>query len=309
MAECFYCGSNENMTRAHLFQQRIRDALENESPEITMAHSSVKGHGPGLDLDLIYKGDIRTRNVKILCQDCNGRWMEPIERTVAPVLETVMRGGGLPPTLDLFRLAHWAVIVNALATQTSGRFDVPIEHRRAIRYTRTGQPRDFGTHFVWTLDTHPSVTFDFMRFEVESDEQSRESPVTWYSALHAGPIVIITAEFRLNTMIARELHQHGVESYLGTVQSNLLCIPDAIRLGTAKPDGLVTPSHHGVQELYRSAVLPDAEYVTSSGGVEMVSIEDLNWRRTNSAFDYGRTLVDKRADLDLSYLDRVFPST
>ncbi|WP_141215365.1 MULTISPECIES: hypothetical protein [unclassified Rhodococcus (in: high G+C Gram-positive bacteria)] len=303
MAECFYCGSDKKMTRAHLFQQFIRDALQNESQDITMAHSGIQGQG--LDLDVIYRGDIRAKHVKILCQDCNGKWMEPIEQAAAPVLASIMRDRGLPPRSDLFQVAHWAVIVNALATQTTGRFDIPVEHRRAIRYSRTGQPKNFGTHFVWTLDNHPSVTFDSMRFVVGADAEGDEQSVTWFSALHAGPLVMITSEFTLNTMIARELHLSGIESYLGTVESNLLCVPDAIRRGTASPEGLVTPSHHAVQELYRKVVGPNADYNTSSAGNEMVSIDRLQCNPTYG-FDYGDTLVDVRASLDLSYLDRVF---
>lgn len=303
MAECFYCGSDKRLTRAHLFQQFIRDELQNESQDITMAHSGVDGQG--LDLDRIYRGDIRSRDVKTLCQDCNGKWMEPIERAAAPALASIMRSGGFPPRSELFRVAHWAVIVNALATQTTGRFDVPVDHRRAIRYSRTGQPKNFGTHFVWTLDTYPSVTFDSMRFVVGADTEGDEQSVTWFSALHAGPIVMITSEFTLNTMIARELHLSGIESYLGTVESHLLCIPDAIRKGTASPEGLVTPSHRKVQELYRKVAGPNANYITSSAGNEMVSIDGLQWNPTYG-FDYGDTLVDMRSELDLNYLDGVF---
>ncbi|MBY4383747.1 hypothetical protein HQO24_24455 [Rhodococcus fascians] len=149
------------------------------------------------------------------------------------------------------------------------------------------------------------MTFDSMRFVVGADAEGDEQSVTWFSALHAGPLVMITSEFTLNTMIARELHLSGIESYLGTVESNLLCVPDAIRRGTASPEGLVTPSHHAVQELYRKVVGPNADYITSSAGNEMVSIDRLQCNPTYG-FDYGDTLVDVRASLDLSYLDRVF---
>jgi hypothetical protein len=240
--------------------------------------------------------------VKILCHQCNSRWMEPIEQAAAPIFESILRGQGLPRPRDLFRLAHWSTVVGALATQTAGHFDVPVEHRRMIRFTTTGQPRDFGTHFIWTLDTYPGAQFDFMRFEIGPDPEGRG--VSWYCALHAGPVVMISAEFTLNTMIARELHHSGIQSYLGTVSSNLLCIPDAIRLGRESSAGLVSPSHHAVQEAYRKVAGQDVQYIDTRGG-SLLSIDKRRWRYPD-AFDYGETLVDMRSEIDLSYLDGVF---
>ena len=227
MAECFFCGTDAKLTRAHLFHQDIRAALPNESTEVTLAASSIAG---GLVQDLIYTGDVREMNVKKLCGPCNRLWMEPIERAVGPIIKALMGGHGAPPPKDLFRLAHWATIVGALATQTGPRFDVPVEHRRQIRFTRTGQPRDFGTHLILTLDTYPGTQFDFMRFETEPG--STDGGVSWFSALHAGPVVIISAEFRVNTMIARELHYSGFESYLGVEQPRLHSPRDPQRAST-----------------------------------------------------------------------------
>ncbi|MFF7941505.1 hypothetical protein ACFZC5_17470 [Nocardia gamkensis] len=303
MAECFYCGTDEKLTRAHLFHQRIREVLPNESMGVTLASSSVRSGG--VERDLLRPGDVREMNIKILCGHCNSRWMEPIEEAAAPVLESIMRGKGFPPVRDLFRLAHWSIVVGALATQTGTRFDVPVEHRRKIRFTATGQPQDFGTHFIWTLNTYPGVQFDYMRFETGPGAEQRG--VSWYSALHAGPLVMISAELALNTMIARELHHSGIESYLGTVSSNLVCIPDAIRTGRWQSSaGLVSPSHHTVQETYRKVAGPDVEYVATHAS-SLVSMDE--WReRPPATFDYGDTLVDMRSEIDLSYLDGVFES-
>lgn len=300
MAECFYCGSDERLTRAHLFQQRIREAIPNESLEITIARSSFSAGG--IERDLLFPGDIRKTHVKNLCIQCNSRWMEPIEQAAGPILETIMQDGGFPETRDLFRLAHWSTVVGALATQTSSQFDVPVEHRRAIRFTRTGQPRDFGTHFIWTSDTYPDAKFDFMRFEIGQDAE--EPAVSWFSALHAGPLVMISAEFTVNTMIARELHDSGIQSYLSTVSSNLLHVPDAIRTGQGKPaGGLVHPSHNAVQEIYRNIAGPDLKYVDTHGG-RLVSMDERIWIHPEG-FDYNGALQDMKAQLDLSYLDDV----
>lgn len=300
MAECFYCGTDAKLTRAHLFHQRIREALQNDSTEVTLGLSSVRAGG--LARDLLYRGDVREIHVRALCDPCNSRWMEPIERAAGPILESIMQGRGLPQPRELFRLAHWYTVVGALATQTSRRFDVPVEHRRMIRFTTTGQPRDFGTHFIWTLDTYPGAQFDFMRFETGSGTE--EHGVSWYCALHAGPVVMISAEFVVNTMIARELHHSGVESYLGTVSSNLLWIPNAIRTGRRDSAGLVTPTHHAVQETYRNVAGRDVKYVETQGS-SLVSMDEA--RETYPrGFDYGDGLIDIRSELDLSYLDGVF---
>ncbi|WP_458689027.1 hypothetical protein [Nocardia tengchongensis] len=258
-----------------------------------------------MERDLLVPGDVREMNVKILCIQCNSRWMEPIEKAAAPVLESIMRGEGVPPARDLFRLAHWSIVVGALATQTGARFDVPVEHRRKIRFTATGQPQYFGTHFIWTSDIYPGVQFDFMRFEAGPEVEEHE--VSWYCALHAGPLVMISAESMVNTMIARELHHSGIESYLGTVSSNLVCIPNVIRTGRwGTSDGLVSASHHTVQETYRKVAGPHVEYVDTHGS-SLASVGERKWRHPEK-FDYRDTLVDMRAELDLSYLDGIFES-
>lgn len=303
MAECFYCGADEKLTRAHLFQQRIREAIPNESLEMTISRTSVKSGG--IERNLLFPGDVRETHVKNLCIQCNSRWMEPIEQAAGPILESTMQGGGLLQSRDLFRLAHWSTIVGALATQTSGHFDVPVEHRRAIRFTRTGQPQDFGTHVIWTLDTYPGVKFDFMRFVIGQD--TKEPAVSWYSALHVGPVVMISGEFAVSAMIAQELHQSGIQSYLSTVASNFLYVPDAIRTGQWKSaGGLVHPSHDALQETYRKVAGPDAKYVDTHGG-PLVSIDKMKWRHPE-VFDYKNALADVSSSLDLSYLDGVFES-
>lgn len=299
MAECFYCGTDTKLTRAHLFHRDIRAALPNESTEVTLAASSIRAGG--LIRDHIYTGDVREMYVKILCDPCNRLWMEPIEKAASPIIKSIMDTRRVPPTKDLFRLAHWATIVGALATQTGPSFDVPVDHRRQIRFTRTGQPREFGTHFIWTLDTYPGTQFDFMRFEVDSS--ANEAGVSWFSALHAGPVVMISAEFVVNAGIARELHHSGIESYLGTVSSNLLCIPDAVRSGRSVVPGLMSPSHFAVQELYRKLAGPNVSYVDTHGS-SLVSTDTKTWTHPE-AFDYDGTLVDMRSQVDLSYLDGV----
>lgn len=300
MAECFYCGTNAKLTRAHLLHQTIREALANESTNVTLGSSSARSRG--LDRDLLYSGDAREIQVKNLCEQCNSRWMEPIEQAAAPIIEGIMDGRGMPPPKDLFRLAHWSTIVGALATQTGSRFDVPVEHRRMIRFTRTGQPVDFGTHFIWTLDSYPGVQFDFMRLEFAP---ASEGPAaSWYSAFHAGPLVMISAEFTVNTMIARELHHSGFQSYLGTVSSNLLWVPGGFRTRARPPAGLICPSHRAVQETYRKVAGPDATYIKTQGS-SLVSIEEKKYTYTQP-FDYQDGLVDMRSELDLRYLDGVF---
>lgn len=300
MAECFYCGTDAKLTRAHLLHQRIREALRNESTKVTLGSSSIRSRG--VNRDHLYTGDVREIRVKNLCEQCNSRWMEPIEQAAVPIIEAIMQGRGMPPLKDLFRLAHWSTVVGALVTQTGSRFDVPVEHRRMIRFTRTGQPRDFGTHFIWTWDSYPGVQFDFMRLEFAPGAEERGA--SWYSAFHAGPIVMISAEFTVNTMIARELRHSEWQSYLGTVSSNLLWVPGGFRTGGRRPAGLMSPTHHAVQETYRKIAGPDAKYIDTKGG-SLVSLDERKWAYPEP-FDYEGDLVDMRSEIDLSYLDGVF---
>ncbi|BBX83717.1 hypothetical protein MAUB_15900 [Mycolicibacterium aubagnense] len=92
MAECFYCGTDAKLTRAHLLHQRIREALRNESTKVTLGSSSVRSRG--LNRDHLYTGDVREIHVKNLCERCNSRWMEPIEQAAAPIIEAIMQGRG-----------------------------------------------------------------------------------------------------------------------------------------------------------------------------------------------------------------------
>jgi len=120
VAECFYCGTDTKLTRAHLFHQDIRAALPNESTEVTLAASSIRAGG--LIRDHIYTGDVREMYVKILCDPCNRLWMEPIEKAASPIIESIMDTRRVPPTKDLFRLAHWATIVGALRNADRPQF-------------------------------------------------------------------------------------------------------------------------------------------------------------------------------------------
>lgn len=117
---------------------------------------------------------------------------------------------------------------------------------------------------------------------------------------------MIPAEFTVNTMIARELHHSGIQSYLSTASSHLLCIPDAIRTGRQPSAGLVTPSHRAVQEMYRNVAGHDVKYVNTQVG-PLVSLDERRWSHPEG-FDNGDTLVDMRFHLDLSYVDGVFES-
>ncbi|WP_459385247.1 hypothetical protein [Arthrobacter humicola] len=293
--ECFFCGANEKLTKAHLFQQSFRDAVNVDSDEVSLAASSVEELG--VYRDLLYSGDIRQANATSLCSGCNNGWMNDIEQAAGPVFTSIMNGDGFPPPAGLFKLAHWSVVVGALASELIPRLDIPVEHRRAIRFTRTGQPTEFSTHFVWTLDYLPSFEIDIVRFAGESD---LEEPIRWCFVLHVGWLVIIVASPRFGAKVSRVLHGGGIHSVMGTISSNIVYLPQEARGASS---GVLTPSHETVRELH-SKLFASAKYLETKGR-PVLDLNSAIGRTINDlAFDYGDTLIDMRDKLDLSYLTR-----
>lgn len=296
MAECFFCGTDETLTRAHLFQQSFRDAISMASGEVSLSASSSKEQGAYRDV--LYRGDIRQSNAASLCSNCNNGWMNDIEQAAGPVFTSIMNGEGFPPPPDLFKLAHWSVVVGALASELIPRLEIPVEHRRAIRFTRTGQPTEFSTHFVWTLDYFPSFEIDIVRFEPESDV---EEPARWCFVLHVGWLVIISASPGFGPRVSRVLHGGGIHSVLGTISSNIVYLPKEARGATT---GVLTPSHERMRELHSELFAPATEYLETKGR-PVLDLHSAVGRTVNDlTFDYGDTLIDMRDNLDLSYLAR-----
>lgn len=300
MSECFFCGRDEPLTRAHLFQKRIRDSMTVAAGPVGLAASSVTTLG--IYRDLVFEGDIRQSNVTSLCGDCNNNWMNSIEVAAAPVFESIMQNKGFPPVPDLFKLAHWASIVGALSSELFSELDIPRVRRREIRYTRTGQAKDQSTYFIWTADYLESVQADLYR-AVVGDPNGIES-VSWFSVLHAGPLVIISASRHFAPRVARLLEEGGIESVIGAISSNVVYAARGLEHAALGVTDL--PTHAEVQAVERLVAGAELKFVKTSGSDVADLSAGLNVVTQNLNFDFGDRLTDVRDQLDLEYLREVF---
>lgn len=293
VAECFYCGMNASLTRAHLFQQTFRDAISASSGEVALASSSSQALG--MSSDIVYPGDARQSNVTSLCARCNNGWMNDIEVAAGPAFQAIMRGAGFPRPEALFKLAHWAIVVGALSSELFPRLEIPVEHRRQIRNTTTGQPTDFSTHFVWTHDHLPNLEISLLRAETKSPNPA----VGWCFMLQAGPLVIYSASPLLGPRVSRVLHDNRVEGVLGAISSNVAYVPWRKR---EKPEELHVPTHALARSLHGEMV-GATDFVETRGKRRLVDFgSGLVHKELSFAFDYGDRLMDMRDQLDLSYL-------
>ena len=300
MALCFFCGADESLTRAHLFQSRFRDSIKEVKIPVSLAASSSKA--PGEYRDVVYDGDIRKSHVTSLCKDCNNNWMNSIEVAAAPVFESIMGNKGFPVISDLFKLAHWASLVGALSSELFPYLEIPVEHRRAIRDAKTGQAKGHSTYFIWTADYIESIQMDLYRGVVRDD--NGVDSVSWFSVLHSGPLVVITVSELLGPRTARVLSEHEIESVLGAFSSNILYVSRGLE--EAARGGKGRPIHEDVVKAVRLVAGADLKFVKTRGseladlsrGVEIV--------KADLTFDFGDSLRDVSDSLDLRYLREVF---
>ncbi|MFC6022913.1 hypothetical protein ACFP2T_43030 [Plantactinospora solaniradicis] len=287
MAECFYCGQDEKLTRAHLFQQRFRD-LMGTGDEITRLGSSSHASS-GIDRAIEHEGDIRNSVVTALCGDCNNNWMQGIEVAAAPAFATIVRDHGLPQPQELLRLAHWATVVAALASQLHVRIEIPVAMRREIRRA-PGQPDFYATYFVWTSEHLDSVTTSF--FRVAAKNPDSDLPVGWYHFLHVGPMVAISCTPQLYGRVARVLRDAGVDAVLGCLGDTVLYVPR--EFGAAMQE-LRFPSHDVVQELGWSMLGSGRSYTVAKNQLKLLDLSGgLVFADTDLSFDFEGMLFDFR---------------
>lgn len=304
MAKCFYCGTDAKLTRAHLFQQDFRRAVPREQDDpgrVSMVAASATERG--VYRDQTYPGDVRNVNVTSLCESCNSGWMNDIETAAAPAFTKIMNKPAFPEPASLFKLAHWAVVVAALSSETIPQLEIPVEHRRAIRYSRTGQARHFVTHLVFTLDFFPSFEFDLARFAVPGDETGSAE---WCFMLHAGNLVIITASRALGPNVSRVLHENGFESVIGAMSSNIAYVP---RVDVSRQEGQYrSPTHAAIDDIKAELLNIPAGYVQTATGARVADFPDgfVDGDDVDLNFDYTGLLIDMRAKLDLGYLAQSF---
>ena len=298
MAICFYCKEDRTLTRAHLFQKRFREAVEIDSNGVTMSASGIGQ--PGAYIDRAFPGDIRDMNVTALCPDCNGKWMNSIEKAAAPVFASIMRLEGFPPPTGLFRLAHWSTVVAGLSSELFPKISFPDDHAHAIRYTATGQPDEFTTHFIWTKNYLPSISIDLFRFESRSNQPKA---IDWSFVLHAGPLVLISSGPSMGPRVSRVLDAQGINCLIGVISSNLVYLPTEFEDAAEK--GIGRPTHAEIETVYSEIFNPGVAFIETKGR----PVFDVNGRPSPNlehSFDYQGKLSDRRHEVDLSYLDMAF---
>lgn len=301
MAECFFCGNDETLTKAHLFQKGFREMFEKHEGKVSLASSSIST--PGVSRDVVFKGDVGQTNVVSLCGDCNNNWMNQIEQAAAPAFKSIMQNKGFPKPADLFKLAHWAVVLSALSSEVTSHIEVPVSHRRTIRFTRTGQPENYSTHFIWTNDYFQSLESSFIRSVYE--ESSDDDAVQWFHVLYAGPLVAISATPDFGPRIARVLEENGINSVLGTFSSNLVYTPRGLREVALTGKGM--PTHEKIRQILPTVLNADIGYIRTTGSEVLDLSGGINFNKVDLSFDFTDLLQDKKDELDLTYLDGLFP--
>lgn len=301
MAECFFCGRAEKLTRAHLFQERFRQAIALGEGLVTLGSSSHRTMG--VNRDLLFEGDVRQMNVTSLCSGCNNVWMNSIEVAAAPVFESIMRGEGFPPRHDLMKLAHWATVVAALSSELHPEIALPEMRRREIRFTRTGQPTFYSTFFIWAADVLQSLQTSL--FRVTPEDATDEASIGWFHLLHAGPLAAISASPNLFGRIARVLEEQEIRTVLGALSSNIIYVPRGFE--EAARTGVGAPTHQQVHQLGPVMLGSDLSYKQTENGAELLDLSaGLKFSDTDFSFDFEGRLIDVRDELQLDYLASVF---
>ena len=260
---------------------------------------------PGVNRDLLFKGDMRQMKVTSLCGACNSRWMNNIEMAAAPAFESIMRGDGFPPRPDLMKLAHWATVVGVLASELHREILIPEARRREIRFTRTGQPNFYSTFFIWTSDVLNSLQSSF--FRVAGSDVQDEASIGWFHLLHAGPLVALSASPDLYGRIARVLEEHQMRTVLGAFSSNIVYVPEGFSGAARTGEG--APTHEEVHRLGPVMLGTGVSYVETDNGADLLDLSaGLTISESDFSFNFDGRLVDVREDLDLTYLDSVFGS-
>ena len=297
MAECFFCGRDEKLTRAHLFQDRFRQAIGSGEGTVRLGASSYTTDG--VYRDLIFPGDIRLTKVTSLCKECNGRWMNQIEMAAAPVFESIMRGEGFPPPGQLMKLAHWATVVGALSSELIPSITIPIERRREIRFTRTGQPSYYSTFFIWTCDYLDSLQTDL--FRVAGGDDQNESAVAVVPHPARWPAGRYLASPDLFGRVAAVLEERHVRAALGAFSSNIVYVPQGF--AEAAKTGAELPSHQQVHESRPVMLGTNLRYAETPNGIDLLDLSGgLKVSDVDFSYNFEGLLIDVRSQLELDYM-------
>jgi hypothetical protein len=295
VAECFFCGKDEKLTRAHLFQRAFRDVLGTGDGQTRLGSASVAIKG--VQREITYGSDIRQTKVTALCGDCNGRWMNRIEVAAAPAFATIVRDHGLPQAKELLKLAHWSVVISVLSSELHPGLGIPRSLRREVRHAPC-LPRGYATYFVWTGQDLRSIQMDL--FRVVDEKSDGESGVHWYHLLHAGPMVAISCSPDLFARVPRAFAEAGIHSVLGCLGETVIYIPHQFKEAMSAGD---FPTHQAVHDLSPGIVAGGRSFSATANEMDLLDLSGgLIFSRTDSSFDFSGMLFDYR-DLPSTAVD------
>jgi hypothetical protein len=149
--KCLFCGMTGNMTRQHVFPDRLRHVL----PRIASVRLNAQVHRTTTDGKTkshqkrrTSQGSTQTHRIRRVCANCNSGWMKNLEEAAFPTTERLIRGECWQLSADdrahLVRLALNIALVG--------------EHLEANCVTTSQQERE---HFRNT-QTPPHKWFVFM---------------------------------------------------------------------------------------------------------------------------------------------------
>jgi len=283
VAECFFCLEDCKLTKAHLFQKRLREVLQTHSDSMYLSASSAAHRG--VNRALSFPGDMREANVTSLCGDCNAIWMQRLEIDAAPVFADLIGGERVPPPPEMFALARWSVVFAALSSELFRDIEMPREQRRAIRFAN-GHPERFSTYAVWTTDWLHSVESDLYR------GVSATGGVHWASLLHAGGAILISATPALLGRVPRVLEDAGVRSTLGFIGESAVYVPEDFQV-SMQTDG--RPSHVTMRDLGPRLVGGGGSFTETSTGTQVLDLSrGLEMNDIEMSFEFRGRLVDPR---------------
>lgn len=287
MAECFFCGRDEKLTRAHLFQRAFRDVLGTGDGQTRLGSASAAVKG--VQREITYGGDIRQMKVTALCGDCNGRWMNGIEVAAAPAFAAIVRDHGLPRPKELLNLAHWCVVISVLSSELHPGLVIPRPLRREVRHAPC-LPHGYATYFVWTGQDLRSIQMDL--FRVADENSDGESGVHWYNLLHAGPMAAISCSPELLGRVPRVLAEAGIHSVLGCLGETVIYIPRQFKVAMSSGD---FPGHQAIHDLSPNIVTERQSFSMTPNHISLLNLsDDLIFSRPDRSFDFSGMLFDYR---------------
>lgn len=117
---CLFCARDVTLTKAHIVSVSMLEKLPKDATQ-KLLHVESSNDGTGWSDDYrLSNVDPRERFVRILCEPCNGGWMQDIEKRAEPIL--LQLASGTPLTLspeEQDSVGLWAVVATFIRGKLS----------------------------------------------------------------------------------------------------------------------------------------------------------------------------------------------